>query len=161
AIVYFLGPVERVHAMVDTREAGTSRYSGSPAMITWKHTQGERYGSWEIVDAPDLLIRTGYYSADEWVEITGTRGILWVTRCSGDLLGEAPIILCRDGEVRRYHDMAVDWGDSFVRGAHEFTRAIQGGYQPDLDAREARHVLAFSLAAMKSGLERCEVSVEP
>ncbi len=70
-------------------------------------------------------------------------------------------MLYRDGEVRRLHDMQTDWGDSFVRGAHEFTGAVWDGSQPDLDAREARHVLAFSLAAMQSALERREIDVQP
>jgi len=159
-VLFFMGHVERVHAMIDTRASGTPAYSGDPAMIIWKHTDGEKYGSWEITHAPDLMVRTNFYPGDEWLEVTGSRGILWVMRCSGDLLGEAPVILHRDGATHRYYDMETHWSDSFIRGAHEFTRSIQEGTQPDLDGREARHALAFSLAAMESGLERREVSLE-
>lgn len=45
------------------------------------------------------------------------------------------------------------------RGAHEFTRAIQDGTQPDLDGLEARHALAFCLAVMRSALDRREVAL--
>ena len=158
-VLFFMGHVEKVYAMIDTREAGTAAYTGDPAMITWKHTAGEKYGSWEITHAPDLMIRTNYYAGDEWLEVTGSRGILWVMRCSGDLLGEAPVVLHRDGTTNRYYDMETHWSDSFIRGAHEFTRSIQDGSQPDLDGREARHCLAFSLAAMQSALEHREVTV--
>ena len=158
-IIFFMGHLERLHAMIDTRAAGTSRYTGSPAVITWKHTGAEKYGCWEIVTAPELMIRTKFYAGDEWLEVTGSRGIVWVTRCSGDLLGEAPVILYRDGEVRRFHDMQVDWDTSFVRGAHEFTRAILDGSQPEMDGPEARPALAFSLAAMKRALDRREVTL--
>lgn len=159
-VLFFMGHVERVHAMIDTRAAGTPAYSGNPAMIIWKHTAGEKYGSWEITHAPDLMVRTHFYPGDEWVEVTGSRGILWVMRCSGDLLGEAPVILHREGATTRYYDMETHWSDSFIRGAHEFTRSIQDSTQPDLDGPEARHALAFSLAAMQSGLERREVEIE-
>lgn len=158
-VLFFMGHVERVHAMIDTRAAGTPAYNGDPAMIIWKHVGAEKYGSWEITHAPELMIRTRFFPEDEWLEVTGTRGVIWVTHCSGDLLGEAPVILYRDGAVHRFHDMKTDWGDSFILGAHEFTRAIQDGGQPEMDGPEARHALAFSLAVMRSGLERREVEV--
>lgn len=158
-VLFFMGDVERVHAMIDTGNAGTPAYTGDPAMIIWKHAAGEKYGSWEITHAPELMVRTNFYPGDEWLEVTGSRGIIWVMRCSGDLLGEAPVILHRDGATHRYYDMETHWSDSFIRGAHEFTRSIQEGSQPDLDGREAKHALAFSLAAMKSALERREIDL--
>lgn len=159
-VLFFMGPVEKVHAMVDIRAAGTSAYTGDPAMVIWKHKNSEKYGSWEITHAPDLMVRTDFYAGDEWLEVTGTRGILWVMRCSGNLLGEAPVMMHRDGATHRYHDMETHWSGSFVRGAHEFTRAIQNGHQPDLDGPEARHALAFSLAAMKSALDHREITLD-
>jgi predicted dehydrogenase len=53
--------------------------------------------------------------------------------------------------------MENDWGDSFRRGAHEFTQAIASGKQAQLTADEASHCLAFCLAAMKSAEEHREV----
>ncbi len=159
-VLFFMGHVERVHAMVDTRAAGSPGYTGDPAMIIWEHADGEKYGSWEITHAPELMVRTDFYPGDEWLEITGSRGIIWVTRCSGNLMGEAPVILYRDGATHRYHHMETHWSDSFIRGAHEFTRSIQDGSQPDLDGKEARHALAFSLGAMESALTRQEVLLD-
>ena len=158
-VLFLMGRVEKVHAMVDSTFAGTSRHFGSPCVITWKHEGAQRYGSWECVRSPELLVPTRYYAGDEWTEVTGTRGIVWVTRCSGNLLGAAPVILYRDGEMRHFADMETDWADSFRRCVHEFTAAIVDGTQPDLDGLEARHALAFSLAAMRSGEEHREVAL--
>ena len=34
------------------------------------------------------------------MEITGTRGVLWVTRCTGTMLPEvAPVLMYRDGKL--------------------------------------------------------------
>jgi hypothetical protein len=55
--------------------------------------------------------------------------------------------------------METDWGDSFRRGGHEFTEGIVNGRQPQLDAEEAAHTLAFSLAAAKSAVEHREVAL--
>ena len=159
-VPFFMGPVERVHAMGDITHAGSDRYMGVPSMVTWKHEGAEKYGSWETVNAPEMMIRTAYYPGDEVVEITGTRGIVWVTRCSANLLDEAPVILYRDGKTTRLRDMKTDWGESFVAGAHDFTAAIVNGTQPDLSAADASHALAFSLAAMKSMLDHTEVRLD-
>ena len=79
--------------------------------------------------------------------------MVWVTHCTADLLGQPPVILYRDGEMRSYSDMDTDWGNSFRRGAHVFTWAIANGTQPELNGDEAVHALAFALAAVKSASE--------
>jgi len=158
-VPFLMGHVEKVHTMTDSSKAGTSGFSGSPAIISWKHVGADIYGSWETVHAKDLTLNTHYYPGDEWVEVTGERGVLMVTRCSGNLYNEAPVILYRDGGAQRLTDMETDWGDSFEAGGKEFTRAIVEGFQPDLSGEEARHCLLFALAAIKSGIEHREVAL--
>lgn len=157
--VFFMGPIEKVHTMAAGVDPDAGIHTGSPSMITFKFAGGEQYGSWESVRARDLLVRTKQYPGDEWVEVTGTRGIVWVNRCSGNLLGVPPVTLYRDGVTRHFAGVATDWADSFVWGGHEFTDAIANGTQPELDAAEARHILAFCLAAIKSGAEHREVTL--
>ncbi len=126
-------------------------------MITFRFPDDDRLGSWGIVRAPDLLVRTEYYAGDEWVEVTGTRGAVWVNRCSGNLLGVPPVTLYRDGVTRQFSDVDTTWDASFRDGGREFTRAIMDGTQPDLGATEAKSVLAFCLAAIKSEPEHNEI----
>ena len=155
-VPFFLGRVEKVHAMADV-SAGPDRWPGTPSMIMWKHEKAERFGSWDLLNSPEFLIPTRYYPVDEWLEVTGTRGILWVTRCSSQMVDLPPVVMFRDGNRFDYSDMETGWGDSFRRGAHEFTQSISTGKQAQLDGDEASHCLAFCLGAMKSALEHREI----
>ena len=157
---FFMGPVEKVHTMAATvQEEGGVQRPVPPMAISWKHAGSDTYGSWEIVSAPDMLIRTQYYPGDEQVEVTGTTGIVWVNRCSGDLLGAPPVTLYRDARLRHFDELETDLAGSFRRAGLDFIAAIRDGTQPQLSGREARSVLAFSLAAMRSAAEHREVTL--
>ena len=58
-----------------------------------------------------------YYGADEFFEIQGDEGIIWVTRATGEMLDLAPVMLyngkqgdCGTVEMR---DVDADWGSGF------------------------------------------------
>ncbi len=155
-VPYFLGRVEKVHAMADI-SAGAGRWPGTPSVVIWKHERAEKFGSWDLINSPEFVIPTSYYPVDEWVEVTGSRGILWVTRCSSVMTDLAPVIVFKDGRRTEYREMETAWGDSFRRGAHEFTSAISTGKPAQLNAGEAAHCLAFCLAAIKSAEEHREI----
>ncbi|MDA1296471.1 MAG: Gfo/Idh/MocA family oxidoreductase [Chloroflexi bacterium] len=157
-IPFFLGDVEKVHAMADL-SAGADRFTGSRSVITWKQAGAEVFGTWDMTDPDRFIIDTKYYPVDEWVEITGTRGILWLTRCTARMVDMPPLVMFRDGQTHGYSDLETDWGDSFRRAGHEFTDGIANGTQPQLDAREAAHTLAISLAAARSAVEHREVAI--
>ncbi len=55
--------------------------------------------------------------------------------------------------------METDWGESFRTGGMEFTAAIANGGHLDVTANDARHVLAFLLAAKTSAIEHREVAI--
>ena len=156
-IEYYFGPAARTHAM--TSKAGEYPKGEASYFITWESVSGG-FGTWEYVYSPEMVIPTSYYDVEEWMEVTGTRGILWSTRCTAKMLDEAPVILYRDGKTRRFDDMEADWGHSFRDGAHEFAKAALDGTQPDLDAVSARRILKFCLAAIESLRTRAEVAVE-
>jgi len=87
------------------------------------------------------------------VEITGSRGLIWVNRCTGRMLEGPPLVVYRDGETRAIHDIETDWAASFVAGTQDFLRAIREGGRPELTAGDGREVLRFSLAAQRSARE--------
>jgi predicted dehydrogenase len=157
-IPFFLGQVEKVHAMADL-SAGVNKFTGSRSVITWKQEGSEVFGTWDMSDSDSFVIDTKYYPVDEWVEVTGTRGILWLTRCTSRMTDLPPLVMFRDGQTHSYSDLETDWGDSFRRAGHEFTNGITSGIQPQLNAREAAHTLAVSLAAARSAVEHREVAV--
>jgi predicted dehydrogenase len=150
--MYFLGAVETVFAWIERTELAQGVSFDSPAVIVWRHA-GARFGSWETVNSAEMVVRSKYYSNDEWLELTGTRGVIWVNRCSGEMLAEPPLVLYRDGETRAFHDIDSDWASSFVNGTRAFVQAVREGGQPELSPAEGREVLRFSLAAHRAARE--------
>lgn len=158
--MFFLGRVERVFAWIDKLEVSPGLVWDTPAYIMWKYREGQRYGTWETVGSPELAVPSRYYSNDEWVEITGSRGVIWVTRCSGEMLPLPPLLVYRDGEVKTYEDMETDWASSFVAATREFIDGLAERRQPELNPHEGREVLRFALAAHLSSRERREVHLD-
>ncbi|MBI4306535.1 MAG: Gfo/Idh/MocA family oxidoreductase, partial [Chloroflexi bacterium] len=156
---FFFGEFDAVHAFAAISDAQGKYLGGSPAMISWKHRGGNRYGSWQVTSSPEMQIRTKYYAGDDLLEITGTKGIVWVNRCTADLLGAPPVTVYRDGRLCNHNDVETDWGDSFRRGGLAFTDAIANGTPPGLSGSEGRHILATLFAVIASATDRRQVSV--
>lgn len=159
-VLYFLGAVEKVFAWIEQVEVGPGLILDSPAMIMWKHREGMRYGSWESVASPELMIRSKYYTNEEFVDITGSKGVIWLNRCSGMMLEGPALVLYRDGETTAFHNLETDWASSFVRAGQDFIAAVGEGRECSLTGSEAREVLQFSLAAHRSAREGREVRVD-
>ncbi|MCX5734866.1 MAG: Gfo/Idh/MocA family oxidoreductase [candidate division NC10 bacterium] len=132
----------------------------SPAVVIWKYKNAEKYGTFEVVTSYDIFVRSKYTPEDEWVEITGSRGFIWVNRNTSHLLDRPPVVMYRDGVTTEFSDMEADWGASFVAGVHDFTDAIVQGRQPALTGEEGRGVIQFCQAAQLSAKEGREVRPE-
>jgi hypothetical protein len=100
-----------------------------------------------------MQVRSRYYASDDRIEIHGLEGILWINRCTGQLLDEPPLVLYRDGETRAWHDIPSDWAESFRQGTFAFVDALLDGRQPALDADAAAETLRFAIAAHVSACE--------
>jgi predicted dehydrogenase len=159
-VLYFLGAVEKTFAWIEQVEVSPGLILDNPAMIMWKHRDATKYGSWESVASPELVIRSKYYADEEFIDITGSKGVIWLNRCSGMMLEGPALVLYRDGETTAFHDLETDWASSFVRAGHDFVAAVQEGRECSLTGSEAREVLQFSLAAHRSSREGREVRVE-
>lgn len=158
--IYFLGNVERVHAFIGNTEVHPGWFADSPSMITWKYADVEKYGSYETVASRDLLVRSKYYASDEWTEITGSRGVIWVNHCSGEMLDVPPVQMYRDRTLTNFSNIDWDWAASFVNGVHDFANAIRENRESEIPGREAKEVLRFSLAIQLSGREHREVRLD-
>ncbi len=159
----FFMPVEpeRVHAFIHwTRLAEDVQIDGT-ALIPWKYAGDlPRFGSWEVIASLGMRVRSDYYASDDRTEIHGSDGILWINRCTGKLLDEPSVVLYRDGETRGFHDLPVDWAESFRRGGADFVDALRAGRQPAQDGADARLTLRFALAAARSAEQAREVSLD-
>jgi predicted dehydrogenase/putative sterol carrier protein len=148
AVAWLLGgEIDQLHAWIN-RLDGTM---DAPATIHWNYTRQPAQGSVQFVVAPEMRIPAPYYSNDEWFEVVGTRGILWVNRCTAHLRGDLPaVVLYRDGELRDLEEPAVDWGEGFRGALGNFVDAIRGSARPCLDAADGLRMLATDLAAQRS-----------
>lgn len=160
-IMHMLGGVEKVTAWIDSTQVMPGIYQDCPATIMWKHKSGKIYGVMEIVDSKDMYVQSKYYTCDERMEITGSRGIIWVTRCTGALIpSAAPVVMYRDGKLTEYRDMPVDWGESFKNSTLDFIDAVKNNREPVLSGESGREVLKFSLAAIDSSEKKQEVYLD-
>ena len=155
---YFGGKAEKVVSWIDQTQVAPGAYNDVPAVIMWKYAGKQVYGVWDIVNSEDMWIESKYYTCDERVEITGSRGVIWVTRCTGTLLPEvAPVVMYRDGEVIEYWDMDADWIDSFAGATRDFIESIRDDRDPVLTGEDGKAVLEFALAAIDSSAQKREI----
>lgn len=143
---YLLGLAARVHAFAGVSADGQW---DAPSLVSWVHDGGQ-VGSLEIARSPELRLDTAQYAQDDRVEITGTRGVLWVTRGHGRMLDVPPVVLYRDGRTTGYADMETAWESSFTASGRHFIDALLSGGEPMLTGSQGREVLAFALAAQES-----------
>jgi predicted dehydrogenase len=160
-IMYLLGDVEKVAAWIDVTQIVPGVYDDVPAVIMWKHKDKKVYGIWDIISSDEMFINSKYYTCDERVEITGSRGVIWVTRCTATLLPDvAPVVMYRDGKVTEFWDMKHDWADSFEASTRDFVDAIKNDREPVLSGERGKEVLKFTLAAVDSSAKKREVYLD-
>ncbi len=157
---YLLGPVEKVAAWMDRSEIvpGSGIFVNAPATVMWKYRNIKRaYGVMDVAMAPELQIDTRHYADESRLEITGTRGIIFVNRCTGKLQNRPPLELYRDGVTTSFEHIRCDWDYSFVKATHDLIDSLEKGVQPKLSGAEGRAVLEFTLAACESAEKEKQV----
>jgi len=125
-----------------------------------------QYGHMEFSLMPEMKLPSKYYSTDEFIEIIASRGIMKINQ--GTSLGNqmsksnifAPIVIVRDGKVETYSDFENDWKYSFINATKYFIEVVKGNKKPILSGEQARNVLKFNLAAVKSSELGKEVSLK-
>jgi predicted dehydrogenase len=152
---FLLGEVERVAAWIDSIDGVVD----SPAVIMWKYRDAVCYGMCEYCHEAELPIPSKYYANDEWIEVTGTRGIIVINRCTG-AVKSGPSISFFDGV---WHDINMpedDWIEGFKGSTRNFIGAILDREEQLLSAEEGRKILKFSIAVQKSNRLHREVYLD-
>jgi len=152
---YLLGEIERVAAWIDY----TEKIVDCPSVIMWKYKNAARYGICDYCQAMDLAVPSKYYSCDEWFEITGSRGIVLIRRCTGHLVDGPAVSVCTS-DGWSHHEIESDWASGFHYAAQNFIAAIQGKEPPLLTGEQAKNVLRFAFALRRSSDERREIRLD-
>ena len=158
--LYFLGDVEKVFSWISHRTIQHGWKIDSPAVAIWKYKDAEKYGSFEVVQSDEMLVQSESVPEDEWFELTGSRGFIWVNRCSSMLLDAPPVVVYRDGVTTNYSDMETDWSASFIAGCNEFVDCIVEGRQARLTAEEGKKIVQMCRGIELSARESREVLLD-
>jgi predicted dehydrogenase len=126
-----------------------------PCAAIFEYEDDLLLGSMEVSYAPSMWMRSSYYGADEFFELQGDEGFLWVTRCTGELLDLAPVMLYRGpeghGRMEAITDVDADWAAGFTASAGHFVDSVLDGGPAVMTAEEAIAALQLCFAVYHAG----------
>ena len=151
----------------------------APAMIRarFKSAAGDpRYAQLDFSFSPRMALPCDFW-LDDFVEIFGEKGVMWINQCSGgkdrdyfkalDMSGSPafpPIAVFVDGKVTTYLDdvppESRNWSSSFVNATRHFVQAVQNGGRPVFTGEEGREITRCVMAAYVSAQEQRDVYLE-
>ena len=158
---------------IDKVFAWTGSFKGmdAPAYVMFKYKQSNqevipKYGQMEVSYLSEMEIPSPYYSTDEFIEIIATRGVMRINQ--GTSIGNnmtksdvfAPILIIRDGKVETYNNFENDWKQSFINATNHLIEVAKNRIDPILSGNEAKKVLKFNLAAIKSAEQKIEIKLD-
>jgi predicted dehydrogenase len=153
ALWLFDQDIVSVQAVVRRRDAFFE-----PCSVIFEYEDPGILGSMDIMYAPDMWMRSAYYGADEFFEIQGDQGFLWVTRCTGEMLDLPAVVLYqgKQGEetTTSFPHVDADWGTGFRRASKHFVDAIVEGVPAEISATDAIKALQLCFAVYQAGNTR-------
>jgi predicted dehydrogenase len=144
-------PVTSVQAVVRRRDLFFE-----PCAAIFGYEDDHLLGSLEASYAPDMWLQSSFYGADEFFELQGDEWFLWVTRCTGELLNLAPVLLYQGGKgasaMQPITDLDTSWSAGFDRAAAHFVDAVLDGTTPAMTPEEAIAALQLCFAVYEAGV---------
>jgi predicted dehydrogenase len=125
-----------------------------PMVALFEYGRDNLLGMMEVSQAPGMFIPSDWYGADEFFEIQGTSGYVWVTRLSGRLYDLPPVVVRSGATTTRIDDVDSNYATSFRRASAAFVDALLSGTQPDMVPDTAVKVLQLAFAVYQSSNER-------
>ncbi len=153
--MWWLGDIEKLQSFVTKTDDYIAEV---PSVATWKFKDKNCLGIIDYTAAPDMPIRTKYYPSDEFFEIQGTRGAIWVTRCTGEMLDMPPVMLLKGTEVQQFQ-VPMDWIEGFKGAATDFIDGVLEERQPHMDIEFSKKVLQVAFSVYEAA--RTERAINP
>ena len=144
--------VEKVYSWI---EYFAAIFDG-PSYIFWKYPirkvdKYPKFGVMEITLSPNIYYPSNYYSCDEYIELSGTKGLMWINQCTagGNFISKSPqfppIIVYTNGEVNSYgNDLPRDWRYSFINSTEHFIEVMKSDGKPIYDGVQGKNLTIFA-----------------
>lgn len=159
--LWMFGDVRDCYAQIDETSTPGGPVLDAPATLVWRHKDPPLHAMWDVSLALQMKVRTDYYASHEQFEIQGESGTITVNRCSDRMLDEPALTLYRDGEVRAWHNVEDDWGESFRLSTLHFIDVLKGREsQQILTGEEGRRVIELFHMFDRSSREGRLVSLD-
>ena len=105
-----------------------------PCAVIFEYDDPELLGTMEVQYARDMWMRSGYFGADEFFEMQGDEGFVWVTRATGEMLDLAPVVLYQGKD----NDRTFTEFDDDRRRLGDGVPAVVGALRRGAARRDAR-----------------------
>lgn len=142
--IHLVGGIDVVQGFIDR----SFRYIDAPAQLMWRYKDRATLGSFDIAFSPSLYTHSPYFPADERIDIVGTRGLMSLSRCTGRIADDPPLVVYRDGKRVLYEDLDTDWQASFTAGVRDFPTALLEGRESLISGQRALDILRFAYACI-------------
>jgi predicted dehydrogenase len=144
---HLLGQVDVVQAWLGRTEIYPGYFVDAPATMMWRHRWRGCPGSLEMTYSPEMYIKSSHYPVDARIELTGTKGIIWLRTNPGDVTMSAPIRMYRDGRMFSFGEVSESWDENFQAMITNFLDAIYGINEARFRPDTGREILRLTLAA--------------
>lgn len=141
-----LGPIEELFYYCPPAGGG----AGGAAVLTWKHAAPATYGALDVTFAPDMCIRSATWPRDDNMELTGSAGIIWLTRACSQMRNEPAVRVFRGENLFSYGNLDDNWQQGHAACAREFAERVSRGQPPPLDVAHSVRAVEAAEAAARS-----------
>jgi len=131
-----------------------------PCAVVFEYEDEALLGTLEVHYAPQMWLRSRYYGADEFIEIQGDEGMIWVTRATGEMLDLPPVVLYTGAQgamTTTAFEVDADWGTGFIRSSQHFVDAVLEGRTADMSPADAVRTLQLCFAVYQASDQRAPV----
>jgi predicted dehydrogenase len=135
-----------------------------------------KYAQIDFSFSPRMVLPCEFW-LDDFIEIVGERGIMWINQCSaagnrelfrGNEMSKSPVFppiaVFLNGQVTTYlEDMSPserNWSTSFVGSTKHFIKVVKQGGEPIYTGEEGREITRYAIAALLSAQENRDVHLD-
>ena len=131
----------------------------TPSVVIYICKNKSHYGTWNVSTHKFMPLESDFYACDEYVEIIGEKGAIFIPGCTGSLFescgdsapGQAGVHwIDETGEWHSKTDIETNWTSSFINCSREFIEGINEDREIELNPKEARNILQIGLAVIRS-----------